>query len=82
MPTTVTWSADYTIPVPTDLCHVTSDPVAAGNISATVKSSVPWNNIWAAAWQIQQNDICAQRRLRSACASTQSDQSLHYVLKR
>ena len=25
--------------------------------------------IWAAAWQTQQNDLCAQRRLRSAWAS-------------
>ena len=30
---------------------------------------------WAASWQNQQNDMCAQRRLRSAWASTQSDQS-------
>ena len=28
-------------------------------------------------WQNQQNDLCTQRRLRSACASAQSDQSLH-----
>ena len=32
--------------------------------------------IWAAAWQNQENDLCAQRRLRSAFASAQSDQSL------
>ena len=31
---------------------------------------------WAASWQNQQNGMCAQRRLRSACASAQSDQSL------
>ena len=37
-----------------------------------------WTGYWAAAWQNQQNDMCAQRRLRSAWASTQSDQSLHY----
>ena len=30
---------------------------------------------WAASWQNQQNDMCAQRRLRSAWASAQSDQS-------
>ena len=30
---------------------------------------------WAAAWQNQQNDLCTQRRLRSAWASAQSDQS-------
>ena len=33
-------------------------------------------NIWAAAWQNQQNDLCAQLRLRSAWASAQFDQSL------
>ena len=33
--------------------------------------------IWAAAWQNQRNDLCAQRRLKSAWASAQSDQSLH-----
>ena len=32
-------------------------------------------NIWATTWQNQQNE-CAQRRLRSAWASAQSDQSL------
>ena len=31
---------------------------------------------WATSWQNQQNDFCAQRRLRSAWASAQSDQSL------
>ena len=36
---------------------------------------VPYSNIWAAAWQNQQNDMCAQRRLRSAWASVKSDQS-------
>ena len=35
---------------------------------------------WAATWQNQHNDICAQRRLRSAWASAQSDQSLHCAL--
>ena len=37
--------------------------------------------IWATARQNQQNDLCAQRRLRSACASAQSDRSLHCTLK-
>ena len=32
-------------------------------------------NILVASWQNQQNDMCAQRRLRSAWASVQSDQS-------
>ena len=31
-----------------------------------------WNFKWAAAWQNQQNGMCAQRRLRSAWASAQS----------
>ena len=31
--------------------------------------------IWAASWQNQQHGMCAQRRLRSAWASTQFDQS-------
>ena len=31
---------------------------------------------WAASWQNQQNGMCAQRRLRSAWESAQSDQSL------
>ena len=35
-------------------------------------------DIWVRAWQNQQNGMCAQRKLRSACASAQSDQSLHY----
>ena len=32
--------------------------------------------VWAASWQNQQSGMCAQRRLRSAWASAQSDQSL------
>ena len=32
--------------------------------------------MWAAPWQNQQNSMCTQQRLRSAWASTQSDQSL------
>ena len=32
-------------------------------------------NIWAASWQNQQIDMCIQRRLRSAWASAQSNQS-------
>ena len=31
---------------------------------------------WAASWQNQQNGMCAQWRLRLACASAQSDRSL------
>ena len=36
---------------------------------------------WAALWQKQQNCMCAQRRLSSAWASTQSDQSLRCPLE-
>ena len=36
------------------------------------------NHKWACAWQNQQIDLCAQRKLRSAWASAQSDQSLRY----
>ena len=36
---------------------------------------------WAAAWQNQHNDLCTQQRLRSAWASTQSDQSFRSALK-
>ena len=37
-------------------------------------------NNWATAWQNQLNDLCPQQRLRSAWASTQSDESSLYVL--
>ena len=37
--------------------------------------------IWATARQNQQNDQCTQRRLRSAWASAQADQSLRCALK-
>ena len=36
----------------------------------------PFKKKWAASWQNQQNDLCAQQRLRSAWTSAQSDQSL------
>ena len=45
--------------------HMTSCPLWPGD--ATMK--------WAAAWQNQQNGKCAQRRLGSAWAFTQPDQS-------
>ena len=38
--------------------------------------------IRAAAWQNQQNDMCAQRRLISALASTQPDRSLRSPLEK
>ena len=37
--------------------------------------NVAQHHIWATSWQNQQNGMCAQRRLRSAWASAQSDQS-------
>ena len=43
----------------------------------THRTKVPFLNIiWAAAWQNQLNDLCTQRRLRSAWASAQSDLTL------
>ena len=36
-----------------------------------------YEDIWVCAWQNQWNDLCAQRRLRSALASAQADQNLH-----
>ena len=39
-------------------------------------SPKPKDSIWAASWQNQHNGMCTQRRLRSAWASAQSDQSL------
>ena len=44
----------------------------------THKSS--YNNIWVSTWQNKQSELCAQRRLKSAWASAQSDQSLRYAL--
>ena len=38
--------------------------------------------LWASAWQIHQNGMCVQRRLRSARASARSDQSLRCALNR
>ena len=38
------------------------------------------HDIWAVSWQNQQNDMCAQRRLRSAWASVQSAQSFRRAL--
>ena len=39
------------------------------------------NKICAATWENVTSDMCAQRRLRSACAAAQSDQSLRCPLK-
>ena len=37
--------------------------------------------IWSVVWENRPLDICAQRRLRSACASAQADQSLRCPLE-
>ena len=56
--------------------------VEAGASGAIAKAKVKGQDqkysfsIWAAAWQNQQKNLCAKRRLRSAWASAQSDQSL------
>ena len=48
------------------------------NICFTLDDVLPWDfacnteNIWAAAWHNQQNDMCIQQRLRSAWSSTHS----------
>ena len=39
---------------------------------------VNYKKFWAAAWQNQHDDLCAQRRIRSAWASAQTDQGLRY----
>ena len=49
--------------------------VRSNNHSATQRLLGNVMLIWAASWQNQQNGMCAQQRLRSACPSTQSDQS-------
>ena len=38
--------------------------------------TISQNTIWAAPWYFQQCGMCDQQSLRSACAYTQSDQSL------
>ena len=43
----------------------------------TGRSAFP-SILWTAAWQNQQNDMCAKRRLRSAWAPAKSDQSLRF----
>ena len=46
--------------------------ISKGPIFHVILSSI----IWVAMWEIVPSDMCAQRRLRSACAFAQSDQSL------
>ena len=45
------------------------EPVSKNHIQTLFRT------IWAASWQNQHNDLCAQRTLRSAWACAQSDQS-------
>ena len=52
--------------------HMTK--MAAMPIYVRVSRVLTWVH-WAASWQNQQSDLCAQQRLRSAWASAQSDQS-------
>ena len=69
-----------------DLMHLTISPLIVClkvNIQTSYYSkrkfySIPYT-IYAIAWQNQQNDLRAQRSLRSAWAFAQSDQRLHCV---
>ena len=45
------------------------------SIECLAKNDQTADLIWAAAWQNQRNNLCAQQRLRSAWASAQSDES-------
>ena len=42
------------------------------NEKSVPPTALMYDNIWTAAWQNQQNDLCAQQRLGSAWASSQS----------
>ena len=50
-------------------------------VSCIMKPSRIVSYNWAASWQNQQNGTCTQRRLRSAWASAQSNQSLRCLYK-
>ena len=56
-------------------CNISIGPILSAG-QCKILFIVPQLYIWATAWQHQQNDLCAQRRLRSALASALSDQSL------
>ena len=64
----------YANPVMTNLVQYDFEPILEVKVCCSVFHILLI--IWAASWQNQQNDLCTQRRLRSAWASTQSDQSL------
>ena len=53
-----------------------SEPTEQQSKSVKLANKQNKKHNWAATWQNKQSDLCAQRRLRSAWASVQSDQSL------
>ena len=65
-------------------CELATSIFVRGNILSSLPipplQSHSHFNIWAIARQNQQNDLCTQRRLRSAWASVQSDESLRSAL--
>ena len=75
------WS-DYTLPFHLHLL----DAILLGKTSLfkvlEFKQFFLCPRIWAASWQNQQNGICAQRSLRSAWASAQSDQVFAVRMKK
>ena len=65
-------------PVPSLFTHSIWGATGSFRQRAKDLSPIEWliMCIWAISWQNQQYGICTQRRLRSAWASSQSDQSL------
>ena len=53
----------------------TCDHLNKGFWLGELKNPFSVKDIWATAWQNQQNGLCAQWRLRSAWASAQSNQT-------
>ena len=61
------------------LTNITEQPKSLIDADVEVRYTLcNLNSKWAAAWQNQQNDLCAQRRLTSSWASAQFDQSLRF----
>ena len=56
-------------------CHILQHLIWIFTVCQGFSMGFQSEGIWATAWQNQQNGICTQRRLRSAGASAQSDQS-------
>ena len=80
------WPNDFNPKLGCDWCHTfVLSKLTFSPRPSLAKTILAWRlarglgeldyNIWAAAQQNQQNDLCAQRRLRSALASAQSNQS-------